>query len=128
MSIVIKENTIVPDTTSFKFYFMCNICSQCLSQIKTYGHPCYIIMRSVCKAINSGAPLVFQEKYTDKDVCSEPLSGAIKWLESKGYLVTCEISEKDVAIYPNFYDALYNSELHELCWCQQPPFPVDKYL
>jgi len=102
---------------------MFKVCCECVSNVKSFGHPSYIVFVEVWDALNYGGGLVIDQS----DNTQKKIFSIVKFLESKGYLVTTEISKNLVGVLPNYIKWFYNEEFNSVCWCCQPPFPVDKY-
>ena len=90
------------------------LCDRCAEKIESYGYPCTALMNLVC-AYNRYCQLLDYDENDDKDLLI--LKQPATFLESKGYIVTSEISESKVALLPNFYNCVFDEENNKFCWC-----------
>lgn len=101
------------------FFNMC-ICGECLNQIMAYGHPSYIIFKDVLKATLNGGSFVLENNPENEDFYE-----VIKFLESKRYIITTEVSKDEIGIITNYTSAYFDIEKNYLCWCEQPSFSLE---
>jgi len=100
---------------------MCQLCSECALKIMSYGQPSYTIFKHTLHATLHGGGLVITNSKDDKKHME-----VIKFLESKGYVITTEVSKNEIGCITNYTNAFWHEDGNYLCWCEQPSFSVDE--
>lgn len=72
------------------------LCPKCLEDVNAYGMPCVEIFKEVCVSHFTSKPFLYHEEYVLKSIL-QPL----KFLESKGYVITHEYAKNKIAVFPN---------------------------
>jgi hypothetical protein len=92
-----------------------NICTKCAIEFASYGCPCIVLMELLVSKMLVDECAVYDEK-TFKDISI--IKQAVKFLESKKYLISTEVDQTSIAIYPNLSTCKFNYETNILCWCE----------
>lgn len=92
---------------------MTHLCPECAKRVISIGFHAYTLLERACDHYFEGQSLIYKSNEERKDA----LESILHYMESKGYLLSCEVDDKFIAIIPNIYTAWKHPEFESLCWC-----------
>ncbi len=87
------------------------ICEDCEERLLNMGEPVLCVCERVCQDYADRGVTVLFDDY-DGDICT-----VVKFLETKGYLISSEVAVNEVAIFPNKNTSYFNEDTRKFCWC-----------
>lgn len=106
------ENAFVSISVSVMKINKAPICELCSERIEGYGFLCLYVLELICKNTFENQALSYRESKTPKEVKT-----VIKFLESKGIVLTIEIDRTIVAVVP-YVTGILEKEQRMYCWCR----------
>ena len=89
------------------------LCQKCKEELLKFGQPYQQLYEDIVNLNCHGAYLII-----DENSCESSTKTISKYLESKGMIVTTEISESQVSIRINPNLLFYNEEFDQFCFNQ----------
>lgn len=101
--------TLMPKTKPMKTA----ICPNCQEEIASFGEACLDACKVACAGCTEGM-LATYDPEERKTVCA-----VVPFLEKKGFLISTEISRKEVAFMPTCRATQLKKNLVGYCWCKE---------
>src|SRR5690349_15748767 len=91
------------------------ICAECVHTVNMFGLPCILMLYDICNHYLLSESLNYSENYVTE---LYQLKSTIMFLEKKGYVLTTEIDQHRIGVFPNTTTGRWDCLNQYFCWCK----------